>query len=413
MIDQFMVSGGDEKERVRDIKKATSVRVTVISKEGKVLFESDRDISGMENHKNRPEIIEASKNGTGYSIRYSSSVDRDMLYVAKVDGDRYVRMAYALKSIREKFFNFWLKAISLFGIALAVMFWVAYRINRDITSDLKRIDESLSALLDKKYKSFYKGVSCCAEFDKIYKRIERVSKKLKKREKQKQKYTKKLKDLTSKQSDIISAISHEFKNPIAAILGYTQTIREDRGLSDSMREKFLSKISKNAQKIDNMIDRLSMAIKLENDSSMPIKSEFDLKRVVTDVRENLLQKYRDREIVVEMDEVRVFADRMMFENLVINLVENALKYSEEEVLIRCDGRVFEVIDRGIGIDEKDMDKITKRFVRVDDLSWDNSIGVGLYLVKYILKLHGLSLEIDSRLGEGSKFWFDLSGVRVS
>ena len=90
-----------------------------------------------------------------------------------------------------------------------------------------------------------------------------------------------------------------------------------------------------------------------------------------------------------------------------NLIENALKYSEDEVTVRVTNERIEVIDRGIGISEADIGQITKRFFRVDSLSWDNSIGVGLYIVKYILKLHNTHLEIESEPNRGSKFWFDI------
>jgi signal transduction histidine kinase len=411
MIDQFIVSDGDIQKRIKSIKDKSNIRVTIISNNGEVLLESDRDVNGMENHKNRPEIVEALENGSGSCVRYSSSVGTDFLYVTKYYDGIFIRMAYSLKSIRDKFFNFWLKAIGLFGFALGVSFIVAMRINKKISSDLIQIDNSLTNLLDKKYKISFDGVICCKEFETILKQIKKVSNKLEKREKQKSKYTKKLKNLTQKQSDIISAISHEFKNPVAAILGYTQTIKDDPDLSPDMRDKFLSKVLKNGEKINDMIDRLSMAIKLENDNSLPEFSEFRVDLMVHDIRDNLLQKYKDREIVVDMEEIKIKADQAMFDNLITNLVENALKYSQDTVLIRCKNGVFEVKDQGIGIAKKDIDSITKKFVRVDNLSWDNSIGVGLYLVKYILKLHNIDLMIDSKLNKGSRFWFDLSGVR--
>ena len=102
------------------------------------------------------------------------------------------------------------------------------------------------------------------------------------------------------------------------------------------------------------------------------------------------------------------ADKGMFDNLFTNLIENALKYSEDEVLVKMlDGKLV-VSDKGIGISSEDMENITKRFFRVDSLSWDNSIGVGLYIVKYILKLHNSFLEIESESNVGSAFSFELS-----
>jgi len=410
MINEYIVTEKylqNPDKLIHEIKAKTGVRITIIDSEGRVRFESNRKVEGMENHLNRPEIQQALQYGMGYAIRHSKSVGRDFLYVAKKDGDRFVRMAYALESIQEKFFNFWLKAMLLFAGAMALAFWLAMKINRRISHDLEHIETSLENMLNKKYEVSFDEVSCCREFDTISKQITKVSKKLEKRERQKAKYTKNLKMLSKKQSDIISAISHEFKNPVAAIVGYTQTIHEDDNLSPTIRKKFLEKVLKNASKISSMIDRLALAIKLENENFKPEWSDFKIKPLLEEIRENLLQKYKEREIVIEADEtLKIHGDRGMFENLMINLIENALKYSEDEVTVRVTNERIEVIDRGIGISEADIGQITKRFFRVDALSWDNSIGVGLYIVKYILKLHNTHLEIESEPNKGSKFWFD-------
>ncbi len=392
---------------IKEIKKKTSVRVTIIDKSGVVLHESNRDKRGMENHLDRPEIKEVKRGKFGSSIRHSNSVNRDFLYVAKRFNDKFVRMAYALKSIQEKFFTFWLKAIGLFSLALLALFWIVSNAHKLISRDLNKIDKSLENLLNKKYEIDFDGVKCCREFDTISKQIEKVSKKLKKREQQKSKYTKKLKLLNKKQSDIISSISHEFKNPIAAIMGYTQTIKEEKDLNPQIRDKFLDKVLKNGEKITHMIDRLSFVIKLENDKELRAECKpFKLQKLIKEVRDNLLQKYKDRDIIIKAEDITLVADRDMFDNLMTNLIENALKYSEDDVVVEIDKSKIEVIDQGIGIQKEDVENITKRFYRVDS-SWDNSIGVGLYIVKYILKLHDAKLEVKSTPNSGSTFGFSI------
>ncbi len=415
MIDQYEVIQNqltNPSKYIKKINKKTQVRITIINSEGKVLYESNRKIKGMQNHLNRPEIQEALQNKIGYAIRYSQSMNRDFLYVAKKNNHSFIRMAYAQKNIQEKFLRFWLKAMSIFVVALTLAFWIAIQISHKISNDLIHIERSLENLLNKKYKVKFNKTSCCKEFDTISKQIDKVSKKLEKRGRQKAKYTKNLKLLSKKQSDIISAIGHEFKNPVAAIMGYTQTIKDDAKLNPQIRDKFLDKVLKNAYKISVMIDRLSLAIKLENESFIPKFTTFKLYPLLEDIKENLLQKYRDRKILIELEDITIKADKEMFDNLLTNLIENALKYSEDEVIIKVSDNKIEVIDRGIGINQDDLQNITKRFFRVDSLSWDNSIGVGLYIVKYILKLHNTYLEIDSKPSKGSKFWFDIGGLVV-
>jgi len=406
-IEKFVKNPADI---VKSIKHSTDVRVTIIKDDGQVLYESDREIKGMENHLSRPEVQQALSEGIGHSVRHSVSIDRDLLYVAKYDKNRFIRMSYKLDSIKDKFIKFWLKAMMLFAVAMTLAFYLTIRLNKNISYDLDKIKNSLEGILNKNYDVEFNNAKCCLEFETISEDIKKVATKLKKREKQKQNYTRKLKDITKKQSDVISAISHEFKNPVAAIIGYTQTVKEDDGISRDMRIRFLQKVLNNANKISVMIDRLSLAMKLENENVALRKTTFLLKPLLEEVKEMILQKYKDREIVVESEDIEITADKTMFENLLTNLVENALKYSEDEVIMRVKDNKLEVIDKGIGIEKEDLKNLTDKFFRVDSLSWDNSIGVGLYIVKYILKLHGKELMIESKKGVGSKFWFELEDL---
>lgn len=395
---------------IKLINKKTGVRVTLIAFDGGVKYESNREIKGMGNHIKRPEIILSNRENFGSSVRHSKSIDKDLLYVAKKTDNYYVRMAYPLKNIKEKFFRFWIYAILIFLTAMILAFWITLKINAKVSYDLQKIKEGLDSIIDKKYDTIFDGAKCCKEFDIIAKQINRVSKRLEKRNRQKNKHTRKLKELNKQQGDIISAISHEFKNPVAAIMGYASTVLEDSDLSQNIRDKFLDKVIKNAQKISYMIDRLSMAIKLENDNFTPNITSFDILDTLNYAKDILLQKYKNREIKIDVLNTKISADEVMFENLFINLLENALKYSEDEVVIRLEDGTVKVMDKGVGISEEDIENLTKRFFRVEKLSWDNSIGVGLYIVKYILKFHNTTLHVRSKLGVGSTFSFSVENL---
>jgi signal transduction histidine kinase len=236
---------------------------------------------------------------------------------------------------------------------------------------------------------------------------DRIEKKLKKRNRQRSKYTKKLKRLTRQQSEIISAIGHEFKNPVSAIAGYAQTVYDDPDLPLHLRQKFLEKVIRNTRRISEMIDRLTLAITFDNQTLRPTEELFDMALLVEEVVDNLRQKYPDRTLHIETVSVEVRGDRMLFWHAVVNLIDNALKYSEAAVTIRLTPDRFDVVDRGIGIAPEKIDKITKRFYRADTRSWNNSMGVGLFIVEYVLRLHATRLEIESVPGEGSTFGFVL------
>ena len=398
-------------EIIRKVHRATGARVTLIAPNGEVLDESNRSPEGMENHANRPEIRLAAEYGWGASVRHSSTLDEDLLYVARRAPGFFLRMAYSLEAIHHQLLLFWFKSLLLFAGVLGMLFWINSRLSRGIDRDTRLIRDALERILAKRYDGDFAPAQCCREFDEIRRLIARVAKKLAKRERQKAKYTRKLKNLTQRQSDIISAISHEFKNPVSAIMGYAQSLEEMKDLDPRLRRRFIGKIHDNAEKIALMIDRLSLAIKLENRTFTPQLSRFRLDRVAQSVRETLLQNHPDRQILLQCTPVEIEADRDMIEHALLNLAENALKYSDDEVLLRCTDERMEVIDRGEGIDPDELEKVTKKFYRIDRLSWNNSIGVGLYIVKYILKLHETELEIDSRVGEGSAFSFSLEKMK--
>jgi signal transduction histidine kinase len=121
----------------------------------------------------------------------------------------------------------------------------------------------------------------------------------------------------------------------------------------------------------------------------------------------LERKYPDRKILLQVEPVEVFADRTMMEMAVTNLIDNALKYSREAVTVTLDGHCFCVADRGQGIPADEIEKVTRKFYRIDRNSWDNSMGLGLAIVTYILALHRTALSIDSEPGVGTTICFDL------
>ncbi len=126
---------------------------------------------------------------------------------------------------------------------------------------------------------------------------------------------------------------------------------------------------------------------------------------------NLSKKYKDRQINFSGESYPVNADRTMMETVIINLIDNAMKYSQEDVTVSIIDNKFMVLDKGMGIAKKEIDKITSKFYRVQKNTWDNSMGLGLAIVSYVLKLHNLELIIESKENEGSIFGFNLKSIK--
>lgn len=405
--------GEDLEKLVINIRNRTNFRATIINQRGNILAESHHSRLNMDNHSRREEIIEAQKNGIGISVRYSKTTKEDRLYVAKKilfdDKIIYLRLSSSIRIILEKFYRLWLNITPLFAIFIFIGMAINYRVSRRIANDLGVLESHLEQIAQKNYK-IIPTKTFSKEFSVLTKYLEKLALKLHKRDRQKQKYTAKLRLMNKQRNMLVSSLSHEFKNPIASMIGYAQTLHNDPGCQGKTRERFLQKIVNNGQKINTMLDRISLSISLDNDDFKPSNDSFDLDDVVKDAVQDMEKKYRDRNIVYNGVSRQVHADKTLLELAVINLIDNALKYSQEDIEVRLDQDSFSVRDNGIGIAEAEVDKITKKFYRVDKNLWDNSMGLGLSIVSFILKAHSLSLKIESKENSGSTFSFDIDEI---
>ena len=391
----------------KNIKKSLDLRLTIISSDGTVVAESHQDKTKMNNHKDRDEIIQASKNEYGFKIRHSLTIDKDLLYIAKkytIDSqDIYIRLSKELQNINEQIYSLGLKILIVLTIFFIAIFTVTYRISRELEREMQKIAEFLGSLTKKK-KPTYISSEFSLEFSNITNLLTKVSQILVKKDKQKSKYTSRLKTSNQQKDDIISAISHEFKNPIAVINGYSQTLLDDEDLNPEIRKKFLTKIYNNGEKLSELIDTLRLSVKLESGKQSTEFSTINLYNVVVDTVENIKLNYPKRETVIKgAKNITIKADPSLFSVVVSNLVENAFKYSEDEVIISFDENSLNIIDTGIGISSKNLENITSKFYRVHENSWNNSLGLGLFIVNNIVNLHNFSLEIKSRENKGSTF----------
>lgn len=397
-------------EYIQAAGKSSDMRITLISDEGIVLADSAADAEIMENHNNRAEIIESRNQEYGIAVRYSNTLNEDFLNVASRvqigESFYFLRVTTPLNLVMKSFYIIWASIVVIFTFVLFIGFFWINTFSKNIRNEVLKLNSAFNALADKEYKKeFHFGFA--REFAELGVYLHKLAKRLEKRAKQKRKYTAKIKLMSRQKSDIISAISHEFKNPIASVIGYAQTLNDDENIDVKIRKKFLEKILKNSQKISDMIDRLSLAVKLES-GDLPYQiSEFDFHELAQDVVSSFCAAEPSRIIIYEGEKTVVNADAQMMEIAVSNLISNALKYSEDTVHVKLKDGIFSVLDSGIGIAEEEIEKITDKFYRVEGRSWDNSLGLGLTFVSYILKMHGLELNIKSTPDFGSVFSFDL------
>ncbi|MEN4053879.1 ATP-binding protein [Sulfurimonas sp. NWX79] len=390
-----------------DVKKRLHLRLTLIDENGNILAESHKDKTTMDNHKYRDEIMQAREDGIGYKIRHSKTLDKDLLYVVKKftihNKIIYIRLAQEINGIQNEIFSLGLKILAAIIIFFIAVLMASYKVNKEIEYETNKIVDFLKSLTKKK-KSTYISSDYSQEFAYITNLLTKVSQIIVKKEKQKSKYTQRLQESNKQKDDIISAISHEFKNPIAVVNGYSQTLLDDTDINPNIRKKFLEKIYKNGVKLSELIDTLRLSIKLDSGQQDLKKRKINLYKLLSECVDNIKINYHNRETIISGDkDITIEADETLFGIVACNLIENAFKYSEDEVHINITKDSFEVVDTGIGISKKDLENITQKFYRAHTNKWNNSLGLGLFLVNNIVNLHGFKLEVESIENEGSTF----------
>ncbi len=170
-----------------------------------------------------------------------------------------------------------------------------------------------------------------------------------------------------------------------------------------MKTNFLNKIYSNSNKMSYLIDKLRLTLKLEEGKQGIVKKNCSIRYLCEDISTDLKQKYKNQKIEIEGEDINLKVDEALFSMSLSNLIENALKYSENDIKIKLTKGSISVVDKGIGISEDDLSKIGKKFYRVSKNGWNNSLGLGLFIVYSILKLHDFKLDIYSKKDLGSEF----------
>ena len=364
------------------------------------------NLSHIKNHSNRVEIIEAKNIGIGKDTRVSETLGKDLLYIARkieIDGKTYyIRMADYTNKITDNFKSLTIEIFIYILLFLFLAFLATYFISLKIKKETDLILDFLKDIKNKKTPIPLKS-NYTYEFYKIAKLLNKVSLKLSKREQEKVKHTAKLTLANRQKDDIISAISHEFKNPIAVISGYSQTLIEDENLSKDMKKKFLNKIFSNSNKMSQIIDKLRLALKLQDSNNTIALNNISIKRVLENIISDLKVKYKNQDINILGEDKEIKADEVLISIAITNLIENALKYSQDDITIEITDSYLAVIDKGIGISKENLENIFKKYYRANNNEWNNSLGLGLFIVKSILNIHNFELKIESTLGVGSTF----------
>ena len=218
-----------------------------------------------------------------------------------------------------------------------------------------------------------------------------------------------IKRLENMRSEFVANVSHELKTPLTSIKGFSETLRYVDDFET--KNKFLNIIDKEAERLTNLINDILILSNIENLHKMD-NGNFSPKEVIENIIDIVRKQSEKKQIKIEfINEFNgeIVGSKDKFHQLALNLIENAIKYSNENGNVRVvitsnNGYfIFKVIDNGIGITKNDLPRIFEWFYRVDKSRTTKGTGLGLAIVKHIVKLFNGDITVDSEVGVGSTF----------
>ncbi|HET6527280.1 MAG TPA: ATP-binding protein [Balneolaceae bacterium] len=311
-----------------------------------------------------------------------------------------------------------LQALLFGGLMMILSAVVVYFIiHRMILSRLKTLDDITRNITNKHFES-YENVTSGRndELNYLIKQSIRASKTV-------EREIQRLNRIENYRKEFIGDISHELKTPIFAIQGFIETLLNGAIDDEQVNRRFLEKAMRNVSRLIYLTKDLMEISKLETGELKSQAEDIHLKKVMFDVVENLQYKAKDEEVLLNLkdfaQDYMVHADRNQIKQVLINLIENAIKYNKKGGSVKVGVKNFPkdknrilvyVQDTGIGIEPQYVERITERFFRIDKSRSreKGGTGLGLAIVKHIMEAHGEEFFIESTVDEGSTFSFTLT-----
>ncbi|GFP75306.1 two-component system histidine kinase PnpS [Clostridium fungisolvens] len=495
------------------------IRFTYISKTGVVEFDTDKRLEDLDNHLTRVEIAQAIKSGEGSSVRYSKSLNKNLVYYAtKLQDGSIVRTSIPLDNVKifqDTNIKYYLITL-VFVLVLSVV--LSLKLTRFIVDPVKeleiitariargeldgrvrvssvdelgslgmtfnemadKLEVTMDELIDKQnrleaiLKSMDSGVIAVDRSHKViminpyaekifgidkdiigetlmdhirdfeldnvfetsdaYKEIKIIwpeERELRIRTAEiingrehigtvavVQDITD-IKKLENMRSQFVANVSHELKTPLTSIKGFAETLKyvDD----EENRQKFLNIINEEAERLTRLINDILSLSNIEQNIECT-RMNFSGDRIIEDVYTLMKIEAEKKKIKLSADlnnTLSLVGDPDKFKQMMINLIDNAVKYSEEgdSVLITSNNKngiiTYTVEDTGIGIPKKDVARVFERFYRVDKARSraKGGTGLGLAIVKHIVKTFNGNIDVQSQLGVGTKFIIKIKGVK--
>jgi len=410
-------------EQMKQVGGLEHLRITLIDTQGNVLADSDipfPDISGVQNHLNRPEIQDAKRYGIGHDIRLSETVGHNFLYMAKLVKKSpqkiyfgklsYIRLSFPLEEVQTQI-SYIRSIVIIVGLGVllvivAVSVVVSRRITKPMTQIAQGVEQIRAGDLDAQL-----VISSNDEIGLVAKAINELVEKLKADIVQ-------LKKLEQVRSQFLGNVSHELRTPIFAVQGYLETLLNGAVDDPTVNRSFLEKAQSNLSRLNALLEDLINISQIESGEMKMSLRYFRVNEFLESVSKDYESMAAGRNVTLKLslstkDEDEVFGDKNRLRQVLNNLISNAINYNKsggKVVLLSKkveNGIQIGIRDTGVGISHEHLPRIFERFYRVDsDRSRElGGTGLGLAIVKHIIEAHGSWVDVESKVGEGSVFRF--------
>lgn len=369
-------------------------RITIMDADGNVLFDTKAQADSMENHKNRPEVVKALRDGYGENVRFSETLSEQTFYYAlQLENGDILRVARTTDSV----FLTLLSSFTLLGVLVIVIFFLEFFLVQRQTKELiKPINE-----LDLEHP--LRNI-CYEELRPLLVRLDQQNKQIVRQ-------VEELKEAEAMRREFSANVSHELKTPLMSISGYAELMMNGMVQPENIPD-FSGRIYHEASRLSSLVSDIIQLSRLdEKNSDMPFEA-VEVYELAEDIVLHLQAAADKKNISLQLqgETAAVRGVRQVLYEMFYNLADNAVRYTEDggNVIVsvtKRDGKiVYSVTDTGIGIPKNEQKRIFERFYRVDKSHsrQTGGTGLGLSIVKHGAALHHAKIHLESEPGKGTK-----------
>ena len=376
------------------VGQATGSRITLLGKDGDVLFDSMENPDSMENHSNRPEFIEAEEKGSSEMVRFSNTLSKQTFYYAvRLKDDKILRVAKTTDSL---FMTMASSFLLLGGLVCGILLLEIFLVQKQTQKLIEPVNQ-----IDLEHP--LKNV-CYEELRPLLFRLDEQNRQIKKQ-------LEDLKNAENMRKEFSANVSHELKTPLISISGYAELMMNGMVPADKMQD-FSGRIYHESERLSNLVADIIQLSRLDEKHGETLFEDVDICELGEDVINNLQNRASKKNILLtykgEPSEVR--GVRHVLYEMLYNVTDNAIRYTPENGEVKVfvgklnDKPYFRVEDNGIGIPKNEQERIFERFYRVDKSHSRETggTGLGLSIVKHGAALHHAKILLDSEPGKGTK-----------